>query len=244
MNDYLPQRIHAALRRARFLAKPIAGQQPVLMYQHKRYPRMRQIPLAHRKSSGVDLAEALARRASSHTFDNTRAPSAETFGEMLDLAARARADGTRPYPSGGALYPIETYLVVRCAEGLKSGAYHYRPDVHALEYLWPLLHAAGEREATRETSVVESAPVLIVLTSVWRRNTPKYHEFGFELALIEAGHIGQNIVLASAALGLAACPLGGFADAALSTQFDLDPQVEQPVYAIAVGTHHAKHRNH
>ncbi len=234
MRDALPQKIHTMLRQSRF-KKHVEHEHPTRHGQSKHYPRMPQIPLARCERSGVDLAEALTRRQSCREYSTTTFPTAEAIGTMLHLAVSSRQDGKRQHPSGGALYPIETYLVVRKANGLEAGAYHYRPDTHALEFLWPLLPTGNEVQEPKNAPLSDTAPVLLVLTSLWGRNAGKYHEFGFELALLEAGHIGQNIVLATAACGLDSCPLGGFDDGTLTQLFDLDPHTEQPVYAIAMG---------
>ena len=39
----------------------------------------------------------------------------------------------RPVPSGGGLYPLELYFVVRNVEKIDPGVYHYAPLVHGLE---------------------------------------------------------------------------------------------------------------
>src|SRR5205823_4914533 len=52
----------------------------------------------------------------------------------------------RSTPSGGALYPLELYLVALAVEGLESGLYHYDPLRHVLEAL-RLESLAGELEA-------------------------------------------------------------------------------------------------
>ena len=39
----------------------------------------------------------------------------------------------RPVPSGGGLYPLELYFILRNVEEIDSGVYHYAPLVHGLE---------------------------------------------------------------------------------------------------------------
>jgi SagB-type dehydrogenase family enzyme len=83
--------------------------------------------------------------------------------------------------------------------------------------------------------MASSAPAIIFLTACWKRNYKKYGDFGYMLGMLEAGHMGQNILLAVTALDLNACPLRGFVDETVSRILDIDAAIEQPVYAIALG---------
>ena len=67
------------------------------------------------------------------------------------------------------------------------------------------------------------------------RSLKKYRDRGYRYALIEAGHIGQNIGLACAAVGLGSCAIGGFLDIELAQLLKLDVELELPVYALTVG---------
>jgi SagB-type dehydrogenase family enzyme len=40
------------------------------------------------------------------------------------------------YPSGGSLYPVQTYVWIRKVEGLKEGLYYYHPRDHKLFLLF------------------------------------------------------------------------------------------------------------
>ena len=52
---------------------------------------------------------------------------------------RGKAYATiRTVPCGGARHEFETYLIVRNVVGLRPGAYHYLPMLHALEFLHPI----------------------------------------------------------------------------------------------------------
>jgi len=67
---------------------------------------------------------------------------------------------------------------------------------------------------------------------VWGRSAAKYGDFAYVLALLEAGHISQNLLLAATALGLSTRPLAAFDAPAIETLLDLDPAHEQVVLTI------------
>ncbi|WP_245510315.1 nitroreductase family protein, partial [Rhizobium ruizarguesonis] len=62
------------------------------------------------------------------------------------------------------------------------------------------------------------------------------HPTGFRVVLIEAGHIAQNMLLAATASGLVATPTCALNDSVIETMLDIDPIMQSPIYAVAVGT--------
>jgi SagB-type dehydrogenase family enzyme len=58
---------------------------------------------------------------------------------------------------------------------------------------------------------------------------------GYRFALLEAGHVGQNILLVATALGLGAVPLGGYYDRLTDHFLGLDSVNESTLYTFAVG---------
>ena len=75
------------------------------------------------------------------------------------------------------------------------------------------------------------APVII-----FGRTRFKYGLRGYRFALLEAGHVAQNLLLAATALGLAAVPLGAFFDRRADVFLRLDGVNESTLYTIAVGS--------
>jgi SagB-type dehydrogenase family enzyme len=121
------------------------------------------------------------------------------------------AISSRPYPSGGALYPIEVYPVVRVCQGLEAGLYHYDPEGHRLARLAPrsedldkLLDDAAQATAMPRDAV----QVLLVLTARFGRVAWKYSGLSYALILKDLGGLFQNMYLAATAMGLAPCAIG------------------------------------
>ncbi len=145
------------------------------------------------------------------------------------------AHGTkRAAPSAGALYPMDVIAVAGRVRGLEPGVYRYAPRKHTLEP-----QAEGDvRKAVAKASLSQmwmaEAPATLAVTAEYERITGKYGKRGVQYAMIEAGHIGQNIFLQAVALGLAAGIVGAFRDQDLSGVLRL-PRKHVPLLVMPVG---------
>ena len=207
------------------------------------------VPLAPRGAGAVDteLAALLDARRSRRTWAS--APIAfQTFSDFLWLSARNRTDErrrksvSRPYPSGGAAYSLELYPVVaeQAVDGLNCGVYRYLPQEHALEVVSPFsadfrpfLVAAGK--AARTTP----APVAIIITSRYARQSEEYSRLAYSLVLKEVGCLFQTFYLVAESLGLAACAIGGRTPPGLLAELCRTTELEEPVvgeFALGVAS--------
>jgi SagB-type dehydrogenase family enzyme len=173
----------------------------------------------------------LARR--SRTPPDRRALSLAALASILGAAYRSGKEA-RSVPSAGALYPLELYLIALDVEQVEHGVHHYDPYGHRLE----LLHAAERAAVARalvEPALAEQAAAVIVVTAMFWRSRFKYGLRGYRFALLEAGHVMQNAVLAATALGVPARPLGGYYDRLLDGLVGADSLDEASVYALVLG---------
>jgi SagB-type dehydrogenase family enzyme len=140
----------------------------------------------------------------------------------------------RPVPSGGGLYPLELYVLPLRVRGLATAAFHYHPFRHRLE---PLRQFAPSDLAAAlvDPTLAERAALMVVVTAMFWRARFKYGLRGYRFALLEAGHVVQNLVLAAAALGLPALPLGGWYDRRIDHLVGSDGLDEAAVYAVCIG---------
>lgn len=201
----------------------------------------------HDHRPGVDLARGglprtsfrgvLARRRSSSAERRCPLPLRD-LGALLEAgyAAGPRAPGVvrRPVPSGGALYPLELYVLALGVEGIEPSVLHYNPFRHRLEVLGSL-DARRVGAALVDPALVDGAAALVVITAMFWRARFKYGVRGYRFVLLEAGHVVQNAVLAAAALGLPALPVGGFYDRRLDALVGADGLDEASVYALLLG---------
>ena len=138
-------------------------------------------------------------------------------------------------PSGGARNPFEAYVFVQEIIGLATGIYHYSARDHALTRIKtnasPSLAAlAGGQEWA------EDMPCMVVLVGHLERPMWKYHDANaYRVVLIEAGHIGQNIMLAATHHGLSACPTAALDHRLIQESLQLECSMTcTPVYALTL----------
>jgi SagB-type dehydrogenase family enzyme len=143
----------------------------------------------------------------------------------------------RTVPSGGARHGFETYLLVQSVEGLAPGKYHYLAIEHQLEYLGPQEDSHQAITTSLEgQSWAAKASVVFYWSFVPYRCEWRYGVFAHRVALIDAGHIDQNLYLACAALGLGTCAVAAFDGPLCDGIFGLDGDEEFTAYTAPVGT--------
>lgn len=131
----------------------------------------------------------------------------------------------RTVASGGALYPLELYFHNGGQiEGLELGIYHYSPSLNAVKRIRPGDHSAEIARALVEfqSGLSRTLSTIIFITAILQRATFKYRNKGYRFALLEAGHVAQNINLTAVALGMSAINIGGYYDRLVDKMLDLD----------------------
>ncbi len=227
-------RIHNYVRNSLILRKGVTKNveySEVDLY--KEYPRMVSIQLPKPKDIPMFLHQAINKRISNSTNVTERALSLSELGTLLGYSIGMRNEKKRYYPSGGALYPIETYLIGNVIENYPSGVFHYHPKNHALEFLWET-PSSFTMSNILPSPDISLTPQLIVFTSVWNRSAAKYGDHAYSHSLLEAGHMAQNILLVATALSMGTRPLAGYNDKTITELLNLDETLEQPVYTIAL----------
>ncbi len=212
------------------------GKQPPL---YKEYNSAKRVSL-HSPGDfrGLYTEDAIQRRRSARNYSN-QLMTLEELSRLLyntgGINGERWGHTLRSAPSAGALYPIEVYLVIHSVQGLEAGLYHYAVKNHDLE----LLRSDDLRgEIVRHGLMQEflgQANLVLVFTAILQRLRWKYQERSYRYALIEAGHLGQNVYLAATSMGMGACAVGAFLDDDLNTLLGIDGRNEAALYMISVG---------
>jgi SagB-type dehydrogenase family enzyme len=206
---------------------------------YKKYNRFPYIPLPKKEEIGRNFSQVISNRSSKREYKGETITSQELSTWISHVCGEISTEGQktrRTYPSGGARYPIEHYLILlKDIDDIVSGIYHYRYDGHGLELMLPYQLKEKEVEKITTATWVKESAFIHVMTGVFWRSMNKYGERGYRHILLEAGHIGQNDYLVSSALGLASCALSGISDYNLERMLDLNPEEESVFHAVVVG---------
>jgi SagB-type dehydrogenase family enzyme len=204
--------------------------------------------LADKRAQDPTLTAVLEDRVSTRTFDDAHPITIEQIAELLYRTARTRrtlpvGEGeellSRPYPSGGGIYELELYPVVRNVAGLEAGMYHYDSFNHALR-----LVAGADSKAVSQLMKPAAATlaggaepqILIVMAARAGRIMWTYEQIGYAAILKDVGVLMQTIYLAATAMGLGACAQGFSDTAAFVAATGADELQECSVGSIIVGS--------
>ena len=113
----------------------------------------------------------------------------------------------RTCPSSGALYPFEIYVAAFGIEGLEPGLYHYNiRDFSLCKLRDGAVTLATIKRGRPDLNFLKGVPgALLVSTNFWR-SAWRYRQRGYRMALLDAGHLVQNLVAAANGLGVATMP--------------------------------------
>ena len=206
---------------------------------YKRYPESKKIKLEPPKYLlKVTLDEVLKKRKSIRNFSEkpvTKVQLSYLLWASTGIQREEHGFNYRTAPSAGALYPIETYLIVNRVKEIPKGIYHYSIKDHTLEELKKgdfgieISHAALEQEMCKYASVV------IIWTAIFNRSKWKYGERAYRYIYLDAGHIAENLALSSTSLGLGSCQIAALFDDEINELLGVNGIEESVIYMSVVG---------
>jgi SagB-type dehydrogenase family enzyme len=168
-------------------------------------------------------------------------PTLTQLSEFLFRTLHQRF-GRRPYPSGGACYPLKAYVAVHDCLGMARGLYAYDPDCHELV-------AVGEPGIGFERLLADAAgaagvdlppQILLILAAQYVRTQQVYPDISYSLILKEVGAVFQVAMMAAAAMELSTCPLG-CGDALLFSELvGVNSLIESSVGELMLGSREDK----
>jgi len=206
---------------------------------YKRYPAAPQIALSPPDTKGgPSVWDTLHRRRSVRRFRSGPLPE-KKLSQLLWAAQGVTRAGRnvslRTAPSAGALYPIETYLVIHNVAGIEPGVYHYAVEDHALEQLKTGDYRTEITQAALDQEMAYHANMVLVWTAVFERSKWKYRQRAYRYIYLDAGHIAQNVALGAVALGLGSCQIAALYDGEVNALLDVDGTAESAIYLTVIG---------
>jgi SagB-type dehydrogenase family enzyme len=208
---------------------------------HKEYPRFDQIPLSENILPLGDFSKTLSDRHSTREFDLDKNLSFEELSTLLFYSAGIKPEKysqgkiRRFYPSGGARYPLEIYLLVQRVSGLTPGIYHFNVKLNCLEELTTDLEDIENTQDSLYYPWSRDVAAAIFVTAVWDRNFMKYEDRGYRIVLMEAGHLAQNVALTASALSIGCCNSVGFHNHKVNEILDIENEDEDSLSLILLG---------
>ena len=196
---------------------------------------------------GDDLAvsDPLRERKSTRAFEALPLPMS-LIGSLFAQAVMARdlrkgetglgIRRRRPYPSAGAIYSVEQYVIgLDLAENRPLVAYA-SPQRRELILIQANVDRRELLQALGLLAEGSPCPAFAVVQTVdLERATRKYGERGYRFALIEAGAAAQTLCMKGLALGLASTVWGGHHDHLLDDCLKIAGTTETAINTILFG---------
>jgi SagB-type dehydrogenase family enzyme len=157
------------------------------------------------------------------------------YGVTHDLTSQGFPHPFRAVPSGGAMYPLEIFFHTNRVDGLEPGIYHYNPRRVAVRRIHSGDESRKLSQALVQPNLALDASLFFFITAIFERTVFKYGERGYRFALLEAGHVAQNLNLAATAYGLGVVNVGGFYDADINALLKLDGLTQAALYLVGMG---------
>lgn len=208
----------------------------------KGYPRLGSIKFKKEFSPKIKTAfdRVLFKRKSTRNF-KSKLLTTKNLSTLLYFSGGVKSivnndwnTSRRFYPSGGARFPLDIYVVLYNNTELEKGIYHYNVKHHSLEILKKGDYLK-ELQKGLDPPWLVNANMAILITAVFGRNQVKYGDRGYRLILAESGHLAQNVYLVANTLNLGCCAFGGYVDVAINDLLDIDGINESIVYTMVVG---------
>jgi SagB-type dehydrogenase family enzyme len=209
----------------------------------KRYANAKQLSLPV-PAADSEFARVLVQRRTWRKFSAKAVPLG-SLGQSLGLTWGVRhwvklpkigSVAAKTSPSGGAMHPVEAYVLARNVAGLNAGIYHYNAADHRLELLRLGATSRDIAKLLANQKWYGSAAFVVFLTAVFARTRWKYdYARAYRAVLIEAGHLCQTFCLAATSAGLAPFCTMAFADSKIERALGIDGISESALYVAGAG---------
>ncbi|MTV56324.1 amino acid adenylation domain-containing protein, partial [Pseudoduganella buxea] len=162
----------------------------------------------------------------------------EQLAQLLGLLATRVCGGRRRhlYPSAGDTYGVQAYVWIKGerVDGVATGYYWYDADAAALVPLAPGAVLPRETQFIYNRTLVDGCALALFLVGEQDAIAPLYGSAAERFQLLEAGYIGQLLMLGQQQCGLGLCPIGSFEDAAVRASLRLGAS-QQVLHSFLAG---------
>jgi SagB-type dehydrogenase family enzyme len=229
---------------ADYLRSPAWTVSTIANYKH--YPTRRELTLPAPRAADLSLVDALERRCSVRAFSGQPIELQDLSNILFYGAGVMRTAAVanianlqmrfRSYPSAGGLYPLELYAILLNVADTAPCVIHYNAAAGRAAVLsdgvelTTLRDAVGDRE-----NFIPTIGAILLVTGIFQRATVKYGHRGYRFALLEAGHMAQNLSLLVTAQNLGCLFWGGYFDDRVNALIDANGVDEAVIHCMFVG---------
>jgi SagB-type dehydrogenase family enzyme len=197
--------------------------------------------------TGDALTSAIEDRVSCRDFAPDSPPTLDQLGQFLFRTTRGRKlrvigdeeFPSRPFPSGGGLYELEVYPVVRQVEGLAPRVYHYDSFDHVLRPVAEFDNPAVARLLTPSSLTLvdgQLPQVLFVFAARVGRIMWTYEQIPYAVMLKHVGVLTQTMSLVATDMGLGSVAQGYCDTAAFADLAGVDEMTECALGTLVLGS--------
>jgi SagB-type dehydrogenase family enzyme len=185
----------------------------------------------------TSIIEIISRRKSRRKFNN-ESITIEELSYLLWTTQGVREAkekySFRTVPSAGSRHCFETYLYINRVEGLEQGLYRYLPLDNKLLLV---LSEVGLKEKLNKAMENQdfNCAVTFIWTAVPYRTEWRYSLVSHKFIAIDAGHICQNLYLASESIDCGCCAIGAYEQKEMDALLQIDGEEEFTIYMATVG---------
>ncbi len=206
---------------------------------YKSYPDKPKIELPKQNNIKTEtLNHAILNRRSIRDFSK-KPLSKEQLSYLIwastGLQRKERGFEYRTAPSAGALYPIETYVVINNVKNIAQGVYHYNIESNHLEEIKKGDHRSAIAEAALNQPMCYHAAAVFIWTAIFNRSKCKYGQRAYRYIYLDAGHIAENLALSATSINLGTCQVAALYDDEVNQIIDIDGITESTIYLSVVG---------
>jgi SagB-type dehydrogenase family enzyme len=208
---------------------------------YKVYKELATVDLELDRSSSISALQAIAANPKA---DGNKVPDINMVSKILYYSAgitkiinypRIGDVEFRAASCTGALYHIEIYVVCGTIDGLGAGVYHFDPKGMKLDQLRAGDYRGILVDATANHPSMEHAPVILVYTDIFTRNSVKYQAREYRHAFWDCGTILANTLATCSAHDLSSKVFVGFVDDTINSLLCLNTEKEVSLALVPIG---------
>lgn len=217
--------------------------------EYKQYQGGKNVPLKPdlKTFNKIDWEEVVLKRESKREFNGGAVPYS-AISNLLLMSCGLKENGAwirpstkksnrprRALPSGGALYPLEYYILALNVSGLPKGLYHFNTFLSGLTLIAKDKSVLDFPALCSQRQFFNKPAAVIYTTAVFERSRAKYGPRALRFILLEAGGVNAQMCLLSAAMNLDCCTDGAGFEDKIEQMIGIDGRTEGLVSTFVLG---------